>query len=94
MCPGEAPQAPVADPDGAVDGKNIEGSPTAHETHHADVSSVKAAVSLAVAALGDQSQDIPSERLADIIDAAHQLLQSGATPALVGRLIVAAAMDR
>jgi hypothetical protein len=54
-------------------------------------SGVKLAVALAVAALGDQSQGLRPDRLADLVDAAHQLLQAGADPALVRRLIAAAA---
>ncbi len=57
----------------------------------ADVSGVKAAVALAVAALSDHGQTIRPERLADLIDAAHQALQAGTDPALVRRLIAAAA---
>lgn len=94
MRPGEAPQALVAAPDGAADRKDNEGLPIAHMAHHVAGSGVRAAVSLAVEALGDQSLDIPPDRLADIVDAAHQLLQSGAAPTLVRRLIVAAATDQ
>lgn len=54
-------------------------------------SGVKLAVALAVAALGDPSQALRPERLADLVDAAHQLLQAGADPELVRRLIAAAA---
>ena len=56
-----------------------------------EVSGVKAAVALAVAALGDHGQTIRPERLAELIDAAHQALQAGTDPALVRRLIAAAA---
>lgn len=58
---------------------------------HTEVSGVKAAVALAVAALGDHGQTIRPERLAELIDAAHQALQAGTDPALVRRLIAAAA---
>jgi len=89
--PGEAPQAPVTAPGVQAPQGFNEGLPPAYKAPNAAESGVKAAVSLAVAALGDQSQHIQPERLADLIDAAHQLLQSGADPALVRRLIVAVA---
>jgi hypothetical protein len=91
MRPGEAPQAPVAGPEGQAPQAVADGLPPRYAGHNAAVSGVKSAVSLAVAALGDQSQHIEPERLADLIDAAHQLLQEGADPALVRRLIAAAA---
>jgi len=54
-------------------------------------SGIKAAVAIAVTALGDHSQTIRPERLADLIDATHQALQAGFDPALVTRIIASAA---
>lgn len=80
MRPGEAPQAPAAEPSqaqhGISDGARV-------------YTGVKAAVCLVMAALGDQAPHIGPARLADLIDAAHQALQSGIDPALVTRLIAA-----
>lgn len=67
------------------------GAPPALQAVPTGDASVKAAVALAVTALGDHSQTIRPERLADLIDAAHQALQAGTDPALVRRLIAAAA---
>lgn len=67
------------------------GPPMAKQAVNTGDSGVKLAVALAVAALGDQSQALRPERLADLVDAAHQLLQAGADPELIRRLIAAAA---
>jgi transcriptional regulator with XRE-family HTH domain len=79
---------------GPLDGVREDARPgppmTKHPVNTGD-SGVKLAVALAVEALGDPSQALRPERLADLIDAAHQLLQAGADPELVRRLIAAAA---
>jgi hypothetical protein len=67
------------------------GAPPAFQAVPTGDASIKASVALAVTALGDHSQTIRPERLADLIDAAHQALQAGTDPALVRRLIAAAA---
>ena len=94
LATGEGPMRPEGSPlgcqtqrQGGVDGE----APHAFYAVATDVSSIKAAVTLAVAALGDHGQTIRPERLAELIDAAHQALQAGTDPALVRRLIAAAA---
>jgi hypothetical protein len=91
MRPGEAPRAPVAAPEDAAKQAVVDGLSPAYKAPNAAESGVKAAVSLAVAALGDQSKTIAPEHLADLVDSAHQALQSGADPALVRRIIASAA---
>lgn len=94
LATGEGPMRPEGSPwgiqtqyQGGMDG----GPPPAFSAVSAEVSGVKSAVALAVAALGDHGQTIRPERLAELIDAAHQALQAGTDPALVRRLIAAAA---
>lgn len=93
MRPGEVPPAPSAS-QGMSQTQYPglkKGDEVAFQAVNTGSYGVKAAVALTMAALGDHSQTIRPERLADLIDAAHQLLQAGADPELVRRLIAAAA---
>jgi transcriptional regulator with XRE-family HTH domain len=98
LATGEGPRRPSVDaadpyqvpPDGVKE-EMRSGPLTTQPLVNTGDSGVKVAVALSVAALGDQSQGLRPDRLADLVDAAHQLLQAGADPALVRRLIAAAA---
>jgi hypothetical protein len=91
MRPSAAASAPYQGPPDGVKEEMRAGPLTTQPFVNTGDSGVKVAVALSVAALGDQSQGLRPDRLADLVDAAHQLLQAGADPALVRRLIAAAA---
>ncbi len=74
MRQGEAQKAPVAEPEGQAPQAVSDGLPPRYAGHNAGVSGVKAAVSLALDSLAHQALD--PERLADLVDAVHQLLEA------------------